>query len=225
VGPGRRRARRRIGVRVRLTVILLAEGDRLSAAVEVRIREALLDDGLLIFPTDTLYALGGLALRAEAARHVRAAKGRDEGKPLPIVAADVDQVRSLCPAPSARAWALAHAFWPGPLTLILTAAPDVPETLTAGTGTLAVRVPDRELTRQLCRLAGPLISTSANRSGEPPPSTCAEAVAALAPLDVLALDGGAGTSRASTIVDVTGNLPRLLRPGPVPWEAVQRVWS
>ena len=197
---------------------------RLAPADGDRIRVALLDGQVLIYPTDTLYALGGLVLDAAAAARVRAAKGREDAKPLPAVAADLDQVGTLCARLEGPARAAAEAFWPGPLTLVLPASRAVPEGVTSGTGTIAVRVPDRELTRALCRLAGPLVSTSANRAGDTPPVTCAAAIAAVGGLAAWAIDGGEGAPQPSTIVDATGPVPRLLRAGAVPWEKVQSVW-
>ena len=180
---------------------------------------------LLIYPTDTLYALGGAALNAIAARRVRQAKARDDGMALPVVAGDTHAARRL-----ARAWTpgtarLAAAFWPGPLTLVLPAADSVPIEVTAGTGTVAVRVPGIAFARELCLATGPLLSTSANRQGQKAPLTCADAVAEVGDAAALALDGGAGSALPSTLVDATGAAPRLLRAGAVPWADVLRAWD
>jgi L-threonylcarbamoyladenylate synthase len=142
-----------------------AEAQGLAPGALEAIRELLLADELLIYPTDTLYAIGGLARSVRAAARVREAKGREEGKPLPVVAADLDQVETVCAEVPEAAARLGAAFWPGPLTLVLRAAASVPDAITAGTGTVAVRVPGAELTRRLCALAGALVSTSANRAG------------------------------------------------------------
>ena len=175
--------------------------------------------GILIYPTDTLYALGGRARDAAAGRKVRAAKGRD-ARPLPIIASDLEQYAGLVAGPSAPARRLAEKFWPGPLTVIVACRRDVPDEITAGTGTIAVRVPALALARHLCRAAGPLISTSANLSGAAAPVTCAEAVAGVGAAAALALDAGPGRPVASTIVDLTGEIPRLVRAGAVPWTDV-----
>ena len=202
-----------------MAVVLTVDADRPSDDVIARATSALAAGSLLIYPTDTLYALGGLALRPEVGRAVRAAKGREEGKPLPLVASGLEQARSLCASWPEAAALLAARFWPGPLSLIVPAGPEVPSDVTSGTGTVAVRVPARELTRRLCA-AGPLIATSANRAGQPPPLQCADAVAAVGASAALALDGGPGRPASSTIVDLTQATPRLLRPGPVEWEDV-----
>ena len=180
---------------------------------------ALREGALLIYPTDTLYALGGLALKAGVGRKVREAKGREESKPLPLVAEGLAQARSLCAAWPEAAARLAARFWPGPLSLVLPARAEVPKEVTAGTATVAVRVPARELTRRLCA-DGPLIATSANRAGEAAPRVCGEAVAAVGAWAALALDGGPGRLASSTLVDLTGDSPRLVRAGPVEWKDV-----
>jgi L-threonylcarbamoyladenylate synthase len=202
-----------------VAVILTVDADHPSEDAIARAAAALAAGSLLIYPTDTLYALGGLALRPEVGRAVREAKGREEGKPLPLVASGLDQARSLCAFWPAAAGLLAARFWPGPLSLVVPARPEVPRDVTSGTGTVAVRVPARELTRRLCA-GGPLIATSANRSGQAAPRGCEEAVAAVGSSAALALDGGPGRPASSTLVDLTGAAPRLVRPGPVPWEDV-----
>jgi L-threonylcarbamoyladenylate synthase len=199
------------------------DGRRPEAAVVARCASALADGALLIFPTETLYALGGRALDPGVGRRVREVKGRPGGQPLPIVAADRDQARGLCAAWPRDADRLAAAFWPGPLTIVLPAAVHVPGEVTSGTGTVAVRVPGLALTAALCAAAGPLISTSANRTGARGPLTCAEAVEGVGSSAALALDAGPGGQLASTIVDLTGDAAALLRAGAVAWEDVMAV--
>jgi L-threonylcarbamoyladenylate synthase len=200
-----------------------ASGDRPQKGAVARAVAALSGGALIIYPTDTLYAIGGRARDGSAAEAVRRAKGRDEGKPLPLVAADLDQARALCAAWPPEAAALAARFWPGPLTLVLCADPALPAQVTAGTPTVAVRVPALELTRALCRGAGALVSTSANRAGGPPPLTCEEAVAAVGEAVALVLDAGPGRGVVSTIVDLASGAPRLLRAGAVSWAEIEGV--
>jgi L-threonylcarbamoyladenylate synthase len=199
--------------------VLRVQGDDPSVDVLERAAAVLAAGGLLIYPTDTLYAIGGRALDPKVGQAVRLAKGRD-AKPLPLVAADVAQAASLTVGLTPEALRLAEKFWPGPLTLILTASPEVPDEVTAGTGAVAVRVPALALARRLCERAGPLISTSANPSGSQPPMTCAEAVAGVGHGAALALDAGPGRSLPSTIVDLTGQAARLVRSGAVSWTDV-----
>jgi L-threonylcarbamoyladenylate synthase len=193
---------------------------------EARVRAAALvlrQGGLVAYPTETFYALGALAHDATAVDRLSRAKGRSDGKPLPLLAADraaVERVAELDPA-AAR---LAEQFWPGPLTLVLPARPGLPAAITAGTGTVGIRVPGGEIARSLAREAGAaLVSTSANIAGGPPP----ERPDALAPelrarLDHL-LDGGpAPGGLPSTVVVVEADGIRLVRPGAIPLEALER---
>jgi len=187
--------------------------------------EALRADGLLIFPTDTLYALGGLAMKTSVARQVGAAKRREAGKPFPVVAADLEQVRHICSLLPPEAQLLARRFWPGPLSLVLLAHPSVPEAVRGGGRTVAVRVPGFTFTRELCRLAGPLVATSANPSGADSPRTCEEAIAGVGAYARLAIDAGPRPGPPSTIVDLTFAPPRLVRRGAVSWEEIEAVLS
>ena len=183
----------------------------------------LLAGNLVVYPTDTLYALGAVALDGGAVARLRAAKGREAGKALPLIAADESQAARLWGRFPERARALAHRFWPGPLTLVLEAAPSVPPEITAGQGTLAIRVPALVVARRLAGACGPLVATSANLAGARPPSTCDAAVAAVGAAAALAIDAGPGGSLPSTLVDLTGARPRLLREGAIPWSDVSDV--
>jgi L-threonylcarbamoyladenylate synthase len=191
------------------------DGSAPDEAVVARAADVLRAGELIVYPTETLYALGGLALLAAAAHRVRLAKGRADGKPLPLIVADAEAARALCRSWPAAADTLAARFWPGPLTLVLPASGRVPVEVTAGTGTVAVRVSGLPLARALSRAVGPLVSTSANQAGEPPAVTCSEALAAVGAAVALALDGGACTGAPSTIVDLTGDHPVVLREGAV----------
>lgn len=176
--------------------------------------------GLVIFPTDTLYALGAPISEPALVRRIRQAKGRPEKNPLPLVARDVAQARALCASWPEEADRLVSSFWPGPLTLVLPAADTVSEEVTSGGGTVAVRVPALALPRVLCARVGPLVSTSANRSGELPPLTCGEACRSVGEFAALALDGGPGRPLASTIVSLASGRAELLREGAVSWNEV-----
>lgn len=192
-----------------------------EAEALARAERALVAGQLVIYPTDTLYALGCRAKDGAAALRVREAKGRDDAKPLPLVAADLEQVESVCLPLSRPAAAVARRFWPGPLTLVIPVRTGVAPEVTAGGESVAIRVPAMNLVRELCRRAGPLVSTSANRAGEPAPRTCAAAVAGVGGAAALALDGGPGGDLPSTIVDLTGSGPRLLRAGAIAWADVE----
>lgn len=200
--------------------VLYVRGDSPNAEVLAQAAALLARGELLIYPTDTLYAVGCRAQDGVAVERLRVAKTREVGKPLPVIAADETQARSLWAAWPGLAALLAEHFWPGPLTLILRAAPGLPPSLTAGGESLAVRVPGLGLARALCAAVGPLVSTSANLAGEPPPTTCDEARAGLEGAVSLALDAGPGRPMPSTLIDLTTAEPRLVREGAVPWAAI-----
>lgn len=189
---------------------------RIEAAAEVLRR-----GGLVAYPTETFYGLGALARDAAAVERLARAKGRPDGKPLPLLAADraqVDTVAEVGPA-AAR---VAAALWPGPLTLVLPARPGLAPAVAAGTATVGVRVPGSEIARALARAAGgPLVSTSANLSGAPPPARPEELSAELRARVDHVLDGGPTPGGlASTVVAVEGDALRLVREGAVPFGAV-----
>jgi L-threonylcarbamoyladenylate synthase len=195
---------------------LTLDGTAPAAALVAEAVAALLRHELLVYPTETLYALGGVPTRDVATR-VREAKRREHAKPLPLIAADLRQARALCREWPEVADALAARFWPGPLTLVLSASWGLAQEVTAGSGRVAVRVPGLALARALCEHAGPLISTSANLSGAGAHATCAPAAAEVGERATLALDAGALAGVASTILDLT-QAPRLLRAGAIPRE-------
>jgi L-threonylcarbamoyladenylate synthase len=195
-----------------------------ALALEIERLAALLrGGGVIAYPTETFYGLGALAGDGAALARLARAKGRPEGKPLPLIAADgamVEQVASLGPV----ARRLAGRFWPGPLTLVLPARPGLPEPITGGTGTVGIRVPGSEVARALCRAAGaPIVSTSANPSGGPPPASAAALDAALVARIDGVLDAGATPGgRPSTVVRIDGERLTLLRDGAIPFDAVER---
>lgn len=198
----------------------LAPGEEEEVAARLRA------GALVIYPTDTLYAIGCRALDGEAVARLREAKGREEDKALPVIVADLAQARALAARWPDRARRLADAFWPGPLTLVVPAAASLPAELLAGAGTIAVRVPGSEVARGLARLVGPLVSTSANLAGAAPCVTV-ELAAAAFPLATLAFDVGPLDGAPSTIVDLSGpeGEPRILREGRVPREAIEKTAS
>ena len=177
---------------------------------------------LVAFPTDTVYGVGAITWDREAVGKLYVAKLRALDKAIPILLADpadLDQVaRDVSPA----AHRLAERFWPGPLTIVVRRSAQVPDEVTAGGDSVAVRVPDHPLARALIRAAGaPLATTSANLSGGPSPVTAHEVWAQLAGRVAMILDGGRCPGGvASTVVDLTGSLPVILRHGPISREEI-----
>ena len=156
-------------------------------------------------------------------RRIFAAKGRPIGHPLIVHLPGVEHLDAWAREVPESARALAARFWPGPLTLVLPAVADLDAAITAGTGTVAVRVPGSELARSLARRAGgAIVSTSANLSGEPPPTAPAELSSDLVARVDHVLDGGRTPGgQPSTIVEVTGDAVRVLREGVIPAHAVR----
>lgn len=196
----------------------------MDARLEARIAEAaavLRAGGLVVYPTETFYGLGALASDGAALERLAAAKLRPEGKPLPLVAADRAQVEQVAVLEGVAA-RLADRLWPGPLTLVLPARPGLPAAITAGSGTVGVRVPGSEVARALARMAGgALVSTSANPSGGPPPDRVEALDAALrAQVDHVLDAGPAPGGLPSTVVAVAGEALRLVRAGAVSMEQV-----
>jgi L-threonylcarbamoyladenylate synthase len=181
--------------------------------------------GLVAFPTDTFYALGADALDGAAVRKVFQAKGRADGRPVPVLLADPEDVMKVAREFPALARALARRYWPGPLTLVLPAVLAVPAEVTAGGGSVGVRVPDHELARTLIRaFGGPVTGTSANHSGSPPHKD-AEGVRAELGGKIEAIIAGecGGHDAPSTVVDFSRTPPVVLREGAVSFQDIAAV--
>jgi L-threonylcarbamoyladenylate synthase len=169
------------------------------------------------FPTETFYGLGAAALHPAAVRRVIDVKGRPDDKPLLVLVDSVAMVERIAVEVPARARELMARHWPGALTLVLRARADVPREVTAGSGTVGVRLSAHPVARALVRALGePVTAPSANPSGAPPPTTAAQVVAYFGDRLALVLDAGptpGGTP--STVLDVTRDPPRLVRAGAV----------
>lgn len=200
--------------------VLLAGPQGVGEAVRV-----LRAGGLVVFPTDTVYGLGADPFNAEAVARVYQVKGRAAAKPLQLLLADPAQLPRVAAALPERAQRAARGFFPGGMTLVLKRAPGLPPGVVAGGETVGVRVPDHPLCLELLRaFGGPLAATSANRSGQPSPTTAQEAAAQVGAAVDLVLDGGpCPLGRESTVLDLSGPRPRLLREGAVSRQEVERV--
>lgn len=181
---------------------------------------------LVAFPTETVYGLGANALDADAVRRIFEAKGRPGDNPLIAHISAAGQLAPLIavePSPVARA--LMDAYWPGPMTLIFPKSDRVPDAVTAGLNTVAVRFPAHPAARALIDAAGtPIAAPSANRSGRPSPTTARYVLEDMDGRIPLILDGGAcAVGLESTVIDLTGGEPRILRPGGVTREMIAAV--
>jgi L-threonylcarbamoyladenylate synthase len=164
-----------------------------------------------------VYGIGAHAFQAEAVECLYRLKVRPAHLPIPLLLPDGAAVRTACIDIPLIAWRLAERFWPGGLSLVLRRSGAVPDAVTSGGPTVAVRVPDHYWVRELCRqLGAPLAATSANLHGQPPPVTADDVSEALGGRVSLILDGGKCRGGvASTVLDLTANPPVILRPGPI----------
>lgn len=181
--------------------------------------------GLVAFPTETVYGLGGDALNPESSRKIYAAKGRPSDNPLIIHIAGWTSIKKICIDIPDEAKQLADTFWPGPLTMILKKSSVVPYETTGGLDTVAVRMPDHPVAAALIKAAGGYIAApSANLSGRPSPTAAAHVIEDMDGRIDMILDGGdVGIGLESTIVDLTEKNPVILRPGYVTQEMLNRV--
>ncbi len=179
---------------------------------------------LVLLPTDTVYGVAADAFTPAAVTGLLAAKNRGRTMPVPVLIGEASTLVGLVTILSPAAHALAEACWPGGLTLVLEHAPSLAWDLGDAEGTVAVRLPDDELARELLRRTGPLAVSSANRSGRPAATTAQEAISQLGEHVAVVLDGGPRTaSEPSTIVDCTGGAPRVLRVGAIPVDRLRAV--
>lgn len=187
--------------------------DRLAEAIEVI--EA---GGVVALPTETFYGLACDAFNVETLRRINRLKGKSADSPNLLLLSDPAQVESVADAVPERFHELTELFWPGPLTLVVAASERVPVEVTGGGGKVAVRVPGLALPRRLARALGrPVTGPSANVHGQPACRTALEVAEAFGEGLEMILDGGAtAAGKPSTILDLTGPVPRILREGILP---------
>ena len=179
---------------------------------------------LVVLPTDTVYGLGTDAFSPEAVGDLLAAKGRGRDMPVPVLVGSPRTLDGIATRLGAAARALVEAFWPGGLTLVARAQPSLQWDLGDTGGTVAVRMPLHPVAIELLLATGPMAVSSANTTGHPPATTADEAVEMLGDAVSVYLDGGpSGEPVPSTIVDVTGDVPRVLRAGALDVELLREV--
>ena len=193
---------------------LLNELDKAFAALD--------NGGVVVFPTDTLYGLGADVFSLPALQRIFAIKGRPAELALPVLVAGLDQVESVALPMSNRAQELAERFWPGPLTLVMRRSPELPDLVTGGADTVAVRMPAHRIPLALARRLGrPITGTSANLSGQPDLLDLDSIENQLGNLvDYIIRSGPPPEGTGSTVVDITRNEPRLLREGAISLEEI-----
>lgn len=195
--------------------VLMEEGRFRECADTVRA------GGLVVYPTETLYGLGADPFNEAAVKRVFMAKRRPFDMPLSVAVSDVRMFETLGVLnPAARR--LIDRFLPGPLTILVTKKPSVPDILTSGTGQIGIRIPDHPFALKLIRAAGPIVATSANRHSHPDPVTCAMAKKDLGRAVGVYVDGGRTRLQApSTIVDVSEGRVEIIRPGVVSADEIE----
>lgn len=183
------------------------------------------DGGLVAFPTETVYGLGADGMNEEACARIYEAKGRPSDNPLILHIVDFEQVDEIAKDVSEDARKIMEAFWPGPLTVVLHKKDCVPDRTTGGLPTVAVRMPSHEDARAFIRACGRMIAApSANTSGKPSPTQASHVYEDMNGRIPMILDGGSvGIGIESTIVDMTGDCPMILRPGFISREDIESV--
>jgi L-threonylcarbamoyladenylate synthase len=179
---------------------------------------------LVVMPTDTVYGIGADAFNAAAVRALLAAKGRGPDMPVPVLVGSWTTIDGLVMAVPPVARTLIEAFWPGGLSLVIEHAPSLSWDLGDAKGTVMVRMPLHPVALDLLRLVGPMAVSSANRSGSPAATTAADAASQLGDDVSVYLDGGPSPiGVASTVVDLTSEVPRILRAGAVSTDRIREV--
>ena len=193
------------------TLVLPQNGENTAAIAAQIIQKG----GLVAIPTETVYGLGADGLNPAAVDKIYEAKGRPKDNPMILHVTSMEQVEGLCHSIPQSAYALAEKYWPGPLTMILPAKEHIPKRTTGGLSTVAVRCPDSEITRKVIELSGTAVAApSANLSGKPSTTTAQHVLHDHDGNIDAVIDGGAcRVGVESTIIDLTENPPRLLRPG------------
>lgn len=203
----------------------ISSDDLKNKSIYEEASDILRNGGLVAFPTETVYGLGGNGLNPDAASKIYSAKGRPSDNPLIIHIADEKDLEQLCENIPESAYSLSRAFWPGPLTMILNKKSNVPYTTTGGLDTVAIRMPDNRIALNLIRKSGVYVAApSANLSGRPSPTKAEHVLQDMDGRIDMIIDGGSvNIGIESTIVDLTEDIPTILRPGYITREMLESV--
>lgn len=207
------------------TELIRIDQEKIDKAVLKRAGEIIRSGGLVAFPTETVYGLGGNGLNPSSAKAIYAAKGRPSDNPLILHIADRDELYSLVAEIPEMAEKLMDAFWPGPMTLIFPKSELVPTESTGGLDTVAIRMPSHPVAMAFIRTAGvPIAAPSGNRSGRPSPTMASHVWEDMNGRIEMILDGGeVGIGLESTIIDLTDGVPTILRPGYITQTMIEEV--
>ncbi|MGH7217468.1 MAG: L-threonylcarbamoyladenylate synthase [Nitrospiraceae bacterium] len=185
-----------------------------------RARRVLEDSGLIALPTESFYGLAAAPFDEQALARLWQIKGRSKGKPILVLIGDESQLAPFVRSSPAAGTILMNAFWPGPLTIVFPAAAGLSDAVTAGTGSVGIRLSACQPLRDLLRRLGPVTGTSANREGSPPPTTAEEVLETLGvALDLIIDAGPTPGGRPSTVIDVRGPI-RIIRDGAIERSAI-----
>ena len=211
-----------------LNQVARAMSDKLSLDIQQQVEQGisiLKEGGIVAFPTDTVYGLGACVSIHQAVGRVYAVKERPRNMALPLLLADTSQITKVAYPVPPIAWLLIHNFLPGALTIVLHKSNAVPDIITAGGTTIAVRIPAHPVPVALAKgLGTPIVGTSANLSGRPSPLTADEVYSQLGDKIDLVINGGrCPGGRESTVVDMTGEAPVVLREGAISREELEQV--
>lgn len=207
------------------TRIIKVDSVNPDEAALIMAAEVIKRGGLVAFPTETVYGLGADAYNREAVRRIFEAKNRPMDNPLIVHICGLEWLEVIARNIPEEAYRIAERLWPGPVTLVLWKSDDVPEEVTAGLPKIAVRFPSHPIAMGLIKRSGvPIAAPSANLAGRPSPTTAQHVIQDLYGRIELILDGGETLFGVeSTIIDLTDELPKLLRPGPIPVDDLERV--
>jgi L-threonylcarbamoyladenylate synthase len=181
--------------------------------------------GVIAFPTDTVYGVGALVSNREAISRIYAVKGRGKEKALPVMISNPSELDQVARQPDIKVGRMVEHFWPGPLTVVLQRHPALPTEISS-LETVGIRVPEYRFVLDLLAAVGPMAVTSANRSGDASPTSASQVLAGLGGRIDLLIDGGTTPGdQPSTVVDCTGEYPRILRAGPIGHDAILDAWA
>ena len=201
-------------------LMIAAWGDPPPAeAIDLAVN-ALAGGDIIGLPTDTVYGLAADPFHTGAAHRLFTVKGRPRNIELPVLVCDEAQALSLCTSVPGAARRLMSLYWPGPLTIVLPRRPDLAADLGEEDATIGIRCPAHPVPLAICRQMGPIATTSANRHHEPALTTAHEVAESLGAELTLVLDAGPSRAKPSTVVDCTGETPRVLREGQLPWDEI-----
>lgn len=207
------------------TIVYKLDSTQIDLSIIKKAAEVIKDGGLVAFPTETVYGIGANALDIKAIKNIFIAKGRPSDNPLIVHISDKEDVYKYVKNVGEKAQKLMKAFWPGPLTLIFEKNELIPKAITGGLNTVAIRMPDNLIARELIRTSElPIAAPSANVSGKPSPTLAKHVIQDLKGKVNVIIDGGSSNiGLESTVIDVSTNKPLILRPGGITEEMIREV--